>query len=264
MSDFDFLYKAAIALNNTGVYLMEHGRYLEAIETLKDSIRFMKAMFFFADDKENSFDASHLTQLQSDCQGALQASYGRKSSIHHHLSGESNILVVSSQDHPLQVFDILEQCASLLCCVTIDPLNDFNTSSYDVMKQEAAIVLYNHGVAFCCHHAHRTSMSAAAVPHNGCYDVSSHKLMELSHSMTSSLMEESYMSGETSVDVPSHLFLMKLLNLRILQQLSGANYWCTDEHVHYTFAIDFMLAVISEREFLSNGDECYIMSAPAA
>jgi hypothetical protein len=268
----EYIYKAIVALNNSGVYLIDHGFYTGAIETLKDSMRFMKELVHTKNTMESHGDTlvtspSNATRI--NCSAALQAAWRRKSTIHHHnhehiAMKRVNVSVMSEHDHPCSVYDHLihdqarEQTHRFsLCCATIDLLpldyDESSGSNFDRLQQESALILYNLSIAYrCC--AKQTEVMSSAT--SAAYNQISFQLMEYAYTVLSSVLQSISEQGGLLMDISLNLFSITLLVLHNLHEMSHENLFPCDIHKHaqYDTAYQHVVTALAER-FMNTAEE---------
>jgi hypothetical protein len=267
---YEYMHKAVIALNNTGVSLIDHGLYYGAIETLKDSMRLMKGFVHMKNDhreiRGETLTTTHSssstgTANRMDYDAALQAACRRKTLIHHRrnedVTKNQNVLVISEHDHPCTVFDHLlqhparaQRTRPLLCCVTIDLLpNDDDDGNSHRLQQESALILYNLSIAYKCL-ANASSLSSTS---SDCHRISFH-LMEYAYTVLCSVLQSISTCGELLMTVSLDLFLITFLILNTLQEMSLENSSLRDKHVHYSVAYKHIVTAMAER-FMHTAEE---------
>lgn len=125
-------YRAAYALNNIGVKLLQRGQYSECISTLKDALNIIR---------QGSIDIGQ----------ALQRAESFKHLRDHVSNGDLVIHVISSQAHATHIGESLllemENDHRNLYAITIDCAYFDDGDSPEV---EAFIMLYNYGIAYSC------------------------------------------------------------------------------------------------------------------
>jgi hypothetical protein len=152
----DDQHKAAIALNNTAVSLLVRGFHKESIATWKDAVRIMRSATSISDGTDDGIStfAKNETSRALD-QACKRTAHAMKVVPVGSLGGvtaSTNLQMISSQHSPKRVYDTLtscEDCSSLQVAflVTIDPV-DFESCTSDDLTFEAAVILYNFGVAY--------------------------------------------------------------------------------------------------------------------
>jgi hypothetical protein len=271
IDDYERIYNAAIALNNTAIHLAQHGRYSDASETLQDA---MKCTKVFCNGVAMS-DIPLLMQ-RSEYNKALQVARDRKSAIQ---TGEyvatntlhqNNILVVSDQDDPHEVCSTLERNRSLLCCVTIDPVEKFDMYDVDRLQLESALVVYNFGVVYRCiasrpvifSHVKDSSISQSMSN----FDVfcSSVRILELTRCVTTNLLSVSSCNGSRLLNLSSNLLLGALLVLTNLYQMSIESYCPHETEQNYLVELLNVLGMITEREIFLFSEGRQVLVALAA
>lgn len=271
MTDYECMYKAAIALNNTAIYLIQHGRYFEASETLQDA---MKCSKVFCDG--DPIDDVPSPSLREECEHALQAARDRKSSIHTEVSTtqssiyRNNILVVSDQDDPQEVYDTLNENRSLLCCVTIDPVEKFDIHDVDRLQVESALIVYNFGVVYRCI-ANRPVMCPTlkendVVRRASHFDVfcASVRILEMTRCVTTNHLSVLSCNGSRSLNISPSLLLTAVLVLTNLYQMSVECYSLNETQQYYKLELLNVLAMLSEREMFLISEGYQISVAIAA
>jgi hypothetical protein len=206
----DSTYKAVVALNNSGVTLLQHQRYMEGLLTFKDALILMKNSFQPA-------DASSMSSLQEQDQVnvALQGAWHRTSQIHEDkiLSQKADIMVVTDQDNPFEVYNTLERNPGTLCCVKIDPVEwESCCPDSERFNVESSIIMYNYGVAHL--------LASLLSPTNGdnvvaLHTQTSYHLFELAHSVI-----DMHLISADEFNVPSNVLLVSMLTSTCLYQLS--------------------------------------------
>ena len=128
-----FRYRAAYALNNIGVKLLQRGQYSECISTLKDALNIIR--------QQGSIDIGQ----------ALQRAQSFKHLRDHVCSGDLVIHVISSQAHAMHIGESLlldmNKDHRNIYAITIDCAYFDDVASPEV---EAFIMLYNYGIAYSC------------------------------------------------------------------------------------------------------------------
>lgn len=249
----EYVFKAIVALNNTGVSFIRHGYYQWAIETLKDATRLMKGLVELRNIAEIRSEA--LTENLADYEGALQAAATRTSLIHHRThedvtnSTGINVIVVSEQDHPSSVAGQLAQPkqhgTALLCCVTIDPspLDDEDDDYRSRLGQESALILYNLSIAYRC-----IDKIYRSPHHNDTHGQTSFQLMEYAFTAVCSMMRDLPSRGGLMMDhVPLNLFPISLLTLHNLNEMSFEHEAHHNKYIQYYVAYEYLVTVMVER-----------------
>ena len=271
----DNLFQAIIALNNTGVSLIRHGYYHEAIDTLKDSMHLMKGLVQIRNSSEIEGTSSIVESTCRpnsnliDYEAALQAASIRTSLIHH-LTQEYvarstgiNVIVVSEQDHPSVVVGQLAQPqpqgTASLCCVTIDllPVDD-EDDGYDTrLAHESALILYNLSIAYRCCDKLPGATSSSQI---------SYQLMEYANAAVSSILSDLPTSGDVTMNgIPLNLFLITLLILHNMNEISYEFEAFRDHYVqHYAAPYEYLVTVMVERFHSTRGKETLTVLARAA
>ena len=255
MTDYEFAYKAAIALNNTAIHLAQHGWYIEACETLQDA---MKCSKLFCDGGHSVVLPSSMSR--EGCEQALQAARDRKrclqsdastldSSIH-----RNRILLVSDKDDPHDTYDKLAQNRSLLCCVTIDPIDIFDLQDVDRLQVESTLIVYNFGVVYRCI-ANRPAVRSAFKGNNADRSVSSFdvfcasvRIFEMTRTVTMGHVDACTCNGTRSLNISPNLLLTAVLVLTNLHQMSVECYSLNEAQHYYRSELSNVLAMLSERE----------------
>ena len=265
------MYKAVIALNNTGVSLLDHGFYHGAIETLKDSMRLMKGLVRMKDEWESRSEPtspsirimSTDTANRIECDTALQAACRRKSMIHHRLDGvnmNQNVLVISEHDHPCKVHDHLVQHPSkvqlsstaFLYCVTIDLLPMDDDDTLHRLQQESALILYNLSIAYrCLAKEPNTSISLSTMFD---YHRISFQLMEYAYSALCSVFQTISECEDLIMNISLKMFSICMLILHNLREMSLENNFLRDKHVQYNEAYEHIVMGMTER-FMHTAEE---------
>jgi hypothetical protein len=271
VDDYERIYKAAISLNNTAIYLAQHGKYCEASETLQDA---MKCTKVFCNGV--SMADLPLVMQRSEWNTALQIARDRKSAIEtdvyvaNNTSYESNILVVNDQDDPHEVCRTLERNRSLLCCVTIDPVEKFDMYDVDRLQLESALVVYNFGVVYRCIASRpvilshvKDSFISQAMSHIDVF-CSSVRILELTRCVTTNLLNVLSCDGARLLNLSSNLLLASLLVLTNLYQMSVESYCPHETQQNYLVELLNVLEMISERDFFLFSEGRQILVALAA
>ena len=265
MAEYECMYKAAIALNNTGVYLIQHGRYIDAITTLKDAMSCTKQYC--------NGSISPCTLQTSDCDKMIQAARTRTSGYVIKNIYRSNILVVSDQDNPSTVYSLLKQNPSACCCVTIDPVEQFDIDDIDQLQLESALIVYNFGIAYRCISNHPATIShfiksndvdSNTVPHHDAFWASV-KIMELTRHITRNLLQlSSYNMTNIMLNVPSSLLLTALMVSTNLLQMSSEHPLLYSSEKEYCCDLTNVLSMLSDRERFLTAEGYQISVAVAA
>lgn len=277
---YEYIYKAIIALNNTGVSLIDHGLYSGAIETLKDSMRFMKELVHMKNDveiRDETSSSSINAASRVNYDAALQAAWRRKSMIHHRknedvASNRVNVSVISEHDHPCSVYDHLVQHQALteqqqrtrsLCCVTIDLLPfDDEENNFDRLQQESAIILYNLSIAYRCCAAQPPSTSSSTG--TNCHQIS-FQLMEYAYTVLCAVLQNISAKGDLLMDVSLNLFSTSMLILYNLQEMSCENLFLRDnKHAQYHTAYKHIITALAERFMHTAEEEIQMLLGAAA
>jgi hypothetical protein len=199
----DATFKAVVALNNSGVTLIQHHRYMEGLLTLKDALKLMK----------NAFEADHEHQKQVN--EALQDVWHRTSQMYED-NGScpiADILVVTDHANPFEVYNELERNPGKLCCVKIDPMVEWESScTSDRFNVESSIIMHNYGVAHL--------LTAMVLPRSGAFDATvytqtSYQLFELAHSVI-----DTHLMTSDEFDIPPNVLLVSMLTNTCLYQIS--------------------------------------------
>lgn len=206
----DSTYKAVVALNNSGVALLQHQRYMEGLLTFKDALILMKNSFQ-PDDASSVFSL----QQQNQVNVALQGAWHRTSRMHDEkiLARKADIVVVTDQDNPFEVYNALERNPGALCCVKIDPV-EWESCSLDSERfnVESSIIMYNYGVAHLL-----ASLLSPASDDNviALHSQTSYHLFELAHSVI-----DMHLTSSDEFNIPSNVLLLSMLTSTCLYQLS--------------------------------------------
>lgn len=265
----EYPYKAIIALNNTGVYLIQHGLIVEAIDTLKDAIRFMKeSLSTDGTFKSACFDSP----VQYDT--ALQQAWGRKSSINPFdaygdkdiKSNRMNIVVISDQDAPTKVFDQITRNPDSLFCMTIDPdSNAYLLNDEERFQMESAVILYNYGIAFRYIATNSVvdiaRMFPSTTPHSDAFSTSFH-VLELTRTITARLLLSDGASELMSLS--SNVLVTSLLVLHTLHQMSYENFFLFDLQKYFYSDLEIIVAMIRQLEDVLLTEGHCLDIAPAA
>lgn len=264
MTDYyECIYNAAIALNNTAIHLVQHGKYFEASETLQDAMKCTKVFCNGGSSVDLPF-----VMPRAECERALHAARVRKNRIQVDGSAAiisskypNDILVVSDQDDPQEVYYTLEQNRSLRCCVTIDPVEKFELHDVDRLQVESALIVYNFGVVYRCMASRPVALSLVkfndndeAITHFDVY-CASVRILELTRCVTTNLLSVLSCNGTRSLHISSNLLLAAVLVLTNLNQMSVESYSLHETHQYYNVELANILEMISEREmfFISEG-----------
>jgi hypothetical protein len=270
MSDHDIMYKAAIALNNTGIYLIQRGQYIDAIATLKDAMSCTKQFCNGA--------ILPCVMQKSDCAQMLQKARTRKSTCRVQMKESTTIdtmhcntiLVVSDQDNPFNVYCLLQQNHSAFCCVTIDPVERFNIDDIDRLQLESALIVYNFGIAYRCL-ANRPTVCSSFKYNEDSDDASHHdafwasvRILDLTRSVTRNLLYlSSYSRACVLLCMPSSLLLTAIVVTTNLQQISMGHPMLNESEIMYNDDLLSIMAIVYDRErfLLAEG---YIISVAIA
>ena len=271
MTDYECFYNAAIALNNTAVHLVQHGKYFEASETLQDAMKCTKVFC----NGDSSIHEPFVMQ-RSECDQALQAARVRKNEIQivqgdtNRCTHRNNMLVVSDQADPQEVYHTLEQNRSLLCCVTIDPIEKFDIYDVDRLQVESALIVYNFGVVYRCIASRPVVLSHVKgcdnTPTTSHFDVfcASVRILELTRCVTTNLLSVLSCNGTRSLHISSNLLLSAVLVLTNLHQMSVESYSLHETHQYYCVELFHVLEMISEREMFLISEGYHLSVAVAA
>ena len=272
MTDYERIYNAAIALNNTAVHLIQQRKYFEASETLQDAIKCTKAFC----NGGSGVDVPSVMQ-NSEYDQALEAARFRKNDIETKVCTSSNskyrnnILVVSDQDDPQTIYDTLEQNRSLMCCVTIDPIEKFDMYDVDRLQVESALIIYNFGIVHRCIAgrpavvpSHVKDGDNAQVITNFDVFYASLRILDLTRCLTTNLLSALSFNGSRSLHISSNLLLATVLVLTNLYQMSEASCFIHATHQYYLLELSKALELISERNLFLISENYQISLAPAA
>ena len=209
----DNTYKAVIALNNSGVALLQHRRYMEGLLTFKDALILMKLSL--QSDDTSLLSSSSSLQQQDQVNVALQCAWHRTSQMHGDkiLSQNTDIVVVTNQDNPFEVYNNLERNPGTLCCVKIDPMEwEGCYPDSEKLNFELSIIMYNYGVAhLLASLPSRTSGDDA----KDVYAQTSYHLFELAQNVI-----DVHITSADEFYVPSDILLLAMLTGTCLYQLS--------------------------------------------
>jgi hypothetical protein len=200
----DTMYKAVVALNNAGVALVQRGRLVDGLETLKDALCIMKNSFH---NDEQSLSLPSSLPEQDVVNTALQAAWYRTSRMHDttEICGESaNIVIITDQDNPFELYNALERNPQTVYCVKIDPLDTVYSSDLDRHEIESALILYNYGIAYLF-----------ALKQISDQPQTAYHLFELARSIT-----DAHLAGLDEFEIPSNVLLTSMLVATQLYQLS--------------------------------------------
>jgi hypothetical protein len=201
------MYKAVVALNNAGVALIQHQRFMEGLATLKDALCIMKNSFRFKDEESSSTSTSSSLPEQVDVDAALQAAWHRTSQMHNTTTVHNEtvpIVVITDQDNPFELYNALERNPQTVYCVKIDPIDsvyEYDTDRYEV---ESALILYNYGIAYLFASKKNVDQTQTA-----------YQLFELAQSIT-----VAHLAGLDEFEIPSNVLLTSMLVATSLYQLS--------------------------------------------
>jgi hypothetical protein len=135
------MHKGAVALNNIAVSLLQRHYYQEAVETLKDALALMKAVVDYNPGKDSSSAPDVYQILQKSSQRLAYSYHGRSQSL--------NVFVLSNQEDPVVVHDMIIKHPNSQLCITIDPI-DFQQWDQDTFDLDTNVILYNYGVSYTC------------------------------------------------------------------------------------------------------------------
>lgn len=161
-SSHDEQYKAAVALNNMAVSLLQRQCYQDALDTFKDAITLIQFSLRTlvgrrAGDGLNLFSVPGVL-----VDNVLQAAWHRyaTSAMRPVLpalaggAGDFAILTVSSQQDPSGVQGAISEAMSrngknsVFCCINVDPV-DFEECCIETIDLDSNLILYNFGIAHC-------------------------------------------------------------------------------------------------------------------
>jgi hypothetical protein len=227
-------FKAALALNNVGVSLLERGCFRDALETLRKASDLIKVPFASPDSVEvnNRSIPSCDSQIDRD----LTISYrrlARSQSVHHH--ADRDVTCVFAFDLTVLPDDNLHEAAHSFPCsnsgyaVRVDTCEEL----YFNFLLECSIIIMNYGIAYRCYACgQHVSDSKKA----DCLR-SAHELLKLAYEVLSN----EFGRGEDDI-ILERIELVSMLVLQGLMQLSyelnlpgeGQNYYSKlgDLHVH--------------------------------
>ena len=192
----DITYKAVVTLNNAGVTLIQHHRYMEGVLTLKDSLELIKNAFAADEEQHEQVNKT------------LHRAWHRANKIYEdkRSSPKADILVVTDHATPFDVFNELERNPSKLCCVKIDPMELESRRTSDGFNEESSIIMYNYGIALLL-----LSMSGDYDP--TVYTQNSYQLFELSRCVI-----DMHLTNSDALNIPSSVLLVSMLtNMRMYQ-----------------------------------------------
>lgn len=131
--------KASISLSNTGATLLQRSCFAQAEVVLKDALLLIRSAF-----PENSVSSQGTGEL---IRAALKRASGYLGLTTHEPNGigmkTKQVLTIPDEDNLQGVLEALDQ--EYLCAIRIDETRNYdNVQSIDI---EAAVVLYNYGVA---------------------------------------------------------------------------------------------------------------------
>jgi hypothetical protein len=236
-------YKAIVSLNNAGVSLLQRRLYNEAIDTMKDAIRLMRFSFF-------SGASSMPSSTEFDL--ALQAAWKRTSIKHAEIQDDIHLVLITDHDNPYAVYDSLDGRSNVLCCVNIEPVEDFCDSDMERLEAESAMLLYNYGIA------HRCAARSAGTGWDRATRLHIHEtgfqIFELAQSVAAKLIP-----APCKANTPSNALLVSVLVTTNLLQMSSHS---AELSWQYCEDLEELLVAISEREMMLPQED--LVAAPAA
>jgi hypothetical protein len=204
-------YRAAIALNNVGVALLRRRLYREAVVTFKDAMILLPTTMADRAANESPLNAVH------ELNTVLHRAYQRISLVPNSPQPDDfQIVVVSSQQDPAELYDELADESAVQFCINIDPLtdDDWDDDRYDI---DACTMIFNSGVTHVCYAMAMTNARAAFEALKGG--------MALFRTGESLLSEFGLMIGSTdekvdsTITIDSCLLLVSTLLIRSVTQI---------------------------------------------
>lgn len=236
-------YKVVISLNNAGVSLIQRRHYIEAVDTLKDAIRLMRFSFFSGELLMPSAD---------ELDQSLQAAWKRTCIGQTDVDDNVSLATITDQDSPYLVNDSLERSPDTMCCVNIDPVEDFCGRDMERLEVESSFLLYNYGIA------HRCAARSTATRWDEATRMNIHEtafqIFELAQSVAAKLLPPLDV-----LDSPSNVLLVSLLVTANLLHMSSHS---VELSWQYCEDLEDLLATISEREMVLSQED--IAAAAAA
>lgn len=206
----DTTYKAVVALNNSGVTLLQHQRYMEGLLTLKDALTLMKNSI----QTEDSPTTTQSSQ-QRLINVALQGAWHRTSRMYQSklVSQKTYIVAVTDHDSPFEVYNLLEANPGALCCVKIDSIEwESCCDDPERFNVESSIIMYNYGIA----HLLASCMLSMNGDHTAAWHTqTSYHLFELAHSII-----DMHLITSDEFSTPSNTLLVSMLTSTCMYQIS--------------------------------------------
>jgi len=209
---FEFRYKAAIALNNMGVTLLERQQHAESIAAFRDAVHVLRDVH----QRESGLSTSEIqTILQRACHDVSVSSISKVSV---QWTNQNPQLSTSPEIHPRsisedgiedairQTFETKENQTPLLAlAIRLEPSTSYSHNNY-WNGPEIAILLYNFGLAYSC----MASVTSDA-PDSIEFKEGAHKLFHLSITNVQSL--SAHLDEATEQPLGEHLLFLSIMIL---------------------------------------------------
>ena len=245
----DSTYKAVVALNNSGVTLLQHQRYMEGLLTFKDALILMKNSFQGDDAPSATATSSSLQQHQVNV--ALQGAWHRTSRMHEDktISQKADIVVITDHDNPFEVYKALEANRGTFCCIKIDAVEwESCCPDSERFNIESSIIMYNYGIAhllLSC--LSPTTGSVSATWHTQ----TSYHLFELAYSVI-----DMHLMASHEFSVPSNVLLVSMLTSTCLYQLSIVAHHDLQSATNLTCLEWIISTIITQERLYPNVSPC--------
>jgi hypothetical protein len=230
----DYSYNAIVVLNNTAVQLMKRRLYTEAVETLKDAIRFMRVSFF----PQRSDDGSSSASIRrEDLDRALQAAWKRSTLRPSTAPDGIHLAVVTDQSNPTSVYENLERDQKIWFIIEIDPSGSCGYIDYERAEAESSLLLLNYAVAHRC-----VAKAVDGLDHSTRIRVkeTAYEIFDLAQSVGAKLLQ--------SVDPTARSSTALLVGLLSTVHLMHMSFSCAELRHRYTEDLLDLICMISERE----------------
>ena len=246
-------YKAINTLNNAGVSLLVNRRYTDAVETFQDAIQLMRTSFF--NDRDSACETSCLPPREA-FEKALQGAWlrTRKESSEH---DDLNLVVLTDQTSPLQVYEELSFDAESLFCVVLEPFNNkWSEMDMERLECESGLLLFNYGIAHRCAAMTDCTMDTKLRLQ---VELSAKRIFELSQTVASKSISYAMDDEPMMATNSTEMLLSFLVTASMLQMSVNDLELC---HQYREEMLD-LLTTLSHQEMMLSVDDMILAAAAA-
>jgi hypothetical protein len=237
MNELDYAYNAIVVLNNTAVQLMKRRLYTEAVETLKDAIRFMRVCFF---PQRSGCESSSLLSIQKEeLDRAMHAAWKRSTLRPSTAPDGIHLAVVTDQSNPTAVCENLERDQTIWFIIEIEPCESCGHIDYERAEAESSLLLLNYAVA---HRCVARAVDGLDRPTRIRVKETAFEIFDLAQSVGAKLLQ----SVDPTVRSSTALLVSLLATFHLLRLSSP----CAELRQRYTEDLLDLICMISEKEFV--------------